>query len=118
MTGRGRCAVDDAAAAAAYAAASISEIVPCGAHLQEWTRLEHDFASLGRCEQRDRLKTVHAICGPCPALEECAAWAREDKYSGFAAGDLYLSGSTSVRRRAHVTSRRDVEESAIPPARE
>ena len=49
------------------------------------------------------LHLVANICRPCPALEGCAAWAAEDKYTGFAAGTWYFSGA---RRRLVPAPRR------------
>jgi hypothetical protein len=99
MSGHGRSAVDTrAAAAAAYAAASTCETVPCSAYLPEWNRLELGFETAAPYQQCASLETVRAICSPCAAVEQCAAWAREDKYTGFAAGNWYYSGSRRARR--------------------
>lgn len=93
MSERGRCAVDHiAAAAAAYTVASIPETVPCGVHLRRWVSLEQGFERADSSEQRTTLSIVRDICRPCPALEGCATWATEDKYTGFAAGTWYFSG--------------------------
>jgi len=101
MSEQGRCAVDNsAAAAAAYTAASMAETVPCGAHLHQWGSLEHDFATADRHEKAIALHLIGNICRPCPALEGCAAWASEDKYTGFAAGTWYFSGARRPTSRA------------------
>ena len=93
MGERGRCAVDHiAAAAAAFTVASIPETVPCGAHLRQWVSLEQGFETADVSEKRTTLSIVAEICRSCTALEECAAWATEDKYTGFAAGTWHFSG--------------------------
>ncbi|HXH80624.1 hypothetical protein [Nocardioides sp.] len=113
MTAQGRCAVDNsAAAAAAYAAASIADAVPCGGDLHHWARLEQEFEGADPVAQWEAIDTIRAICGPCPALQACGAWAAEDKYTGFAAGSWFYSGSRRVRRPS-VRPRSAVREPAV-----
>lgn len=77
---------------AGVAAASISATVPCGAHRKNWDALEHDYTQADRYEQALTLAIIGELCRPCPALAECATWARLDKYTGLAAGTWYRSG--------------------------
>lgn len=74
------------------AAASISDTVPCGAHRKNWDALEHDYAEADSYERALTLAIIGELCRPCPALEECAIWARSDKYTGLAAGTWYRAG--------------------------
>ncbi len=86
-------AVDgDAAGVAAYTTASISDTVPCGAHRKNWGALEHDYTQADRYEQALTQAIIGEVCRPCPALEECAIWARLDRYTGFAGGTWYQAG--------------------------
>jgi hypothetical protein len=114
MSAQGRCAVDNsAAAAAAYAAASIADAVPCGGDLHHWARMEQEFEAADPVPQWQPLDTIRVICGPRPALQACGAWAEEDKYTGFAAGSWFYSGSRHWARRPSVRSRNDVREPAV-----
>lgn len=78
--------------AAASTAASISDTVPCGAHRKNWDALEHDYVEADRFERALTLAIVGELCRPCPAIEECATWARLDKYTGLAAGTWFRAG--------------------------
>ena len=77
---------------AGAAAASICDTVPCGAHRKNWDALEHDYTQADRHEQALTLAIIGELCRPCPALAECATWARLDKYTGLAAGTWYRAG--------------------------
>jgi hypothetical protein len=74
------------------AAASISATVPCGAHRKNWDALENDYTQADRYEQALTLAIIGELCRPCPALAECATWARLDKYTGLAAGTWFRAG--------------------------
>lgn len=98
---RGRRGVDGSAAAAA--AAKIPLDVACRAHLRRWTHLEHDYLDADpgtRAEMRD---IVGGVCSLCPALEQCAIWAVEDKYTGFAAGTWFFAGRPRRQRATRVS---------------
>jgi len=58
-----------------------------------WTALEHEHRNASdAATARGSAEQVLAVCLPCPVSEPCAERARLDRYTGFAAGSLYVNG--------------------------
>lgn len=73
------------------------EEAACAGSSKEWTEGEAAWArSRSSASARLALKPLYAMCANCPVRLACEEWARADKYSGVAAGMLWVNGRPSA----------------------
>jgi len=63
----------------------------CQSSLREWSAAEQRAAERHGPGDRQVAEAL-LLCAGCPVQDLCAEWARLDKYSGLAAGQLWDDG--------------------------
>lgn len=81
------------------AAAKITHQAACTGLAAWWSQLESATNwNGGSREPIDQaVAAIAPLCATCPALTQCAAWARAEGYTGLAAGTLYIDGQPTTR---------------------